>query len=81
MALLQTVSRVHRFSRVMLHMRVALVCAAPWLPPASVQPYPVKPVRMVVMKWPRPCADHCHRGLDTLYAATGQWEQARTDRG
>jgi hypothetical protein len=63
----------------MLHMSVALVCAAPWLPPASAQPYPVKPVRMVVMKWTRPCADHCHRGLGTLYAAAGQWEQARTE--
>ena len=61
----------------MLHMSVALVCAAPWLPPASAQPYPVKPVRMVVMKWTRPCADHCHRGLGTLYAATGQRVQAR----
>ena len=49
--------------------------------PTQSQPYPVKPVRMVVMKWTRPCADYCHRGLDTLYAATGQWEQARTDRG
>jgi tetratricopeptide (TPR) repeat protein len=26
----------------------------------------------------RPLAAHCHRGLGTLYAATGQWEQART---
>jgi hypothetical protein len=31
------------------------------------------------MKWTRPCADHCPRGLGTLYAATGQWEQARTE--
>jgi tetratricopeptide (TPR) repeat protein len=26
----------------------------------------------------RPLVAHCHRGLGTLYAATGQWEQART---
>ena len=26
----------------------------------------------------RPLQVHCHRGLGTLYAATGQWEQART---
>ena len=26
----------------------------------------------------RPLQAHCHRGLGTLYAATGQWEQART---
>jgi class 3 adenylate cyclase/tetratricopeptide (TPR) repeat protein len=26
----------------------------------------------------RPLMAHCHRGLGTLYAATGQWEQART---
>src|SRR5262249_47942159 len=25
----------------------------------------------------RPLLAHCHRGLGTLYAATGQWEQAR----
>jgi hypothetical protein len=25
----------------------------------------------------RPLQAHCHRGLDTLYAATGQREQAR----
>ena len=25
----------------------------------------------------RPLVAHCHRGLGTLYAATGQWEQAR----
>src|SRR5262249_30747217 len=25
----------------------------------------------------RPLQAHCHRGLGTLYAATGQWEQAR----
>jgi hypothetical protein len=27
----------------------------------------------------RPLAAHCHRGLGTLYAATGQREQARTE--
>jgi hypothetical protein len=26
----------------------------------------------------RPLQAHCHRGLGTLYAATGQREQART---
>ena len=26
----------------------------------------------------RPVVSHCHRGLGTLYAATGQREQART---
>jgi tetratricopeptide (TPR) repeat protein len=26
----------------------------------------------------RPLQAHCHRGLGTLYAATSQWEQART---
>ena len=26
----------------------------------------------------RPLQAHCHRGLGTLYAAAGQWEQART---
>jgi tetratricopeptide (TPR) repeat protein len=26
----------------------------------------------------RPLQAHCHRGLGTLYAATGQWEQAHT---
>src|SRR6266446_1225163 len=26
----------------------------------------------------RPLQAHCHRGLGTLYAAIGQWEQART---
>src|SRR5262245_14509469 len=26
----------------------------------------------------RPLQAHCHRGLGTLFAATGQWEQART---
>ena len=26
----------------------------------------------------RPLQAHCHRGLGTLYAATGQHEQART---
>jgi tetratricopeptide (TPR) repeat protein len=26
----------------------------------------------------RPLQAHCHRGLGTLYAATGQWQQART---
>jgi class 3 adenylate cyclase/tetratricopeptide (TPR) repeat protein len=26
----------------------------------------------------RPLQAHCHRGLGTLYATTGQWEQART---
>src|SRR5262249_19694165 len=25
----------------------------------------------------RPLVAHCHRGLGTLYATTGQWEQAR----
>src|SRR5262249_30495028 len=25
----------------------------------------------------RPLQAHCHRGLGTLYATTGQWEQAR----
>jgi hypothetical protein len=27
----------------------------------------------------RPLQAHCHRGLGTLYAATGQQEQARTE--
>jgi class 3 adenylate cyclase/tetratricopeptide (TPR) repeat protein len=27
----------------------------------------------------RPLVAHCHRGLGTLYAAIGQWEQARTE--
>jgi tetratricopeptide (TPR) repeat protein len=27
----------------------------------------------------RPLQAHCHRGLCTLYAATGQWEQARVE--
>ena len=27
----------------------------------------------------RPLGAHCHRGLGTLYAATGQWEQARAE--
>jgi hypothetical protein len=27
----------------------------------------------------RPLQAHCHRGLGTLYAATGQWEQAGTE--
>jgi hypothetical protein len=27
----------------------------------------------------RPLQAHCHRGLDTLYAATGQREQARAE--
>jgi tetratricopeptide (TPR) repeat protein len=27
----------------------------------------------------RPLQAHCHLGLGTLYAATGQWEQARTE--
>src|SRR5262249_12042150 len=27
----------------------------------------------------RPLVAHCHRGLGTLYAATGQREQARTE--
>jgi hypothetical protein len=27
----------------------------------------------------RPLVVHCHRGLGTLYAATGQPEQARTE--
>jgi tetratricopeptide (TPR) repeat protein len=27
----------------------------------------------------RPLQAHCHRGLGTLYAKTGQWEQARTE--
>jgi tetratricopeptide (TPR) repeat protein len=27
----------------------------------------------------RPLQAHCHRGLGTLYATTGQWEQARTE--
>jgi len=27
----------------------------------------------------RPLQAHCHRGLGTLYAATGQWEQARAE--
>jgi tetratricopeptide (TPR) repeat protein len=27
----------------------------------------------------RPLQAHCHRGLGTLYAATGQWEQARSE--
>jgi class 3 adenylate cyclase/tetratricopeptide (TPR) repeat protein len=27
----------------------------------------------------RPLQAHCHRGLGMLYAATGQWEQARTE--
>ena len=26
----------------------------------------------------RPLQAHCHRGLGTLYAQTGQWELART---
>jgi uncharacterized protein HemY len=26
----------------------------------------------------RPLQAHCHRSLGTLYATTGQWEQART---
>src|SRR5215475_9526991 len=26
----------------------------------------------------RPLVAHCYRGLGTLYAALGQWEQART---
>ena len=26
----------------------------------------------------RPLVAHCHRGLGTLYATTGQWEQACT---
>jgi uncharacterized protein HemY len=26
----------------------------------------------------RPLQAHCHRGLGTLYATAGQWEQART---
>jgi uncharacterized protein HemY len=26
----------------------------------------------------RPLQAHCYRGLGTLYATTGQWEQART---
>jgi Flp pilus assembly protein TadD len=29
----------------------------------------------------RPLAAHCHRGLGTLYAKTGQREQARTELG
>jgi hypothetical protein len=29
----------------------------------------------------RPLQAHCHRGLGTLYAATGQLEQARTELG
>jgi uncharacterized protein HemY len=27
----------------------------------------------------RPLVAHCHLGLGTLYARTGQWEQARTE--
>jgi hypothetical protein len=27
----------------------------------------------------RPLQAHCHRGLGTLYATTGQWEQASTN--
>src|SRR5437879_5462136 len=27
----------------------------------------------------RPLVAHCHRSLGTLYAATGQWEQARVE--
>jgi len=27
----------------------------------------------------RPLQAHCHQGLGTLYAATGQWEQARAE--
>ena len=27
----------------------------------------------------RPLQAHCHRGLGTLYAKTGQWEQARAE--
>jgi hypothetical protein len=27
----------------------------------------------------RPLVAHCHCGLGTLYAATGQWEQARAE--
>ena len=27
----------------------------------------------------RPLQAHCHRGLGTLYAVTGQWEQARAE--
>jgi uncharacterized protein HemY len=26
----------------------------------------------------RPLQAHCHQGLGTLYATTGQWEQTRT---
>ena len=29
----------------------------------------------------RPLVAHCHRGLGTLYARRGQWEQARTELG
>jgi tetratricopeptide (TPR) repeat protein len=29
----------------------------------------------------RPLQAHCHRGLSTLYARLGQWEQARTELG
>ena len=28
----------------------------------------------------RPLQAHCHRGLGTMYAATGQWDQARAAR-
>jgi predicted protein tyrosine phosphatase len=27
----------------------------------------------------RPLVAHCHRGLGTLYATAGQWEQARVE--
>ena len=27
----------------------------------------------------RPLVAHCHRGMGTLYATTGQWEQARVE--
>jgi len=27
----------------------------------------------------RPLVAHCHRSLGTLYAATGQWEQAQAE--
>jgi uncharacterized protein HemY len=29
----------------------------------------------------RPLQAHCRRGLGTLYARRGQWEQARTELG
>jgi uncharacterized protein HemY len=29
----------------------------------------------------RPLQAHCRRGLGTLYAKRGQWEQARTEMG